>query len=116
MRHKTIAINRGTLIERNTTYEGKSIEQELASQLSTGDIVLGGSEILYTWKKDGVLPETNIRTDRMERMMMANDKIERTLLNKKMEQQKKKAEAEAKSIIDKAAGKGSASESAVAGE
>lgn len=55
-----------SLIEVNNSYEGEPIERELEKIMSEGtDLAVTGPPI-YTAKKDGVLPEYNIRTDRFD--------------------------------------------------
>lgn len=71
------------ILNRNETVEGKSIEQQIAERMDGGNIELGGKALLYTEKKDGVLPETNIRTDRFEVAMMALDAVERARVAKR---------------------------------
>lgn len=66
------------IFHRNKTYEGKSIEQQIAERMEGENIELGGKSLLYTERKDGVLPETNIRTDRMDLAMMAYDTVTKT--------------------------------------
>lgn len=66
------------IFHRNKTYEGKSIEQQIAERMEGENIELGGKALLYTERKDGVLPETNIRSDRMDLAMMALDTVTRT--------------------------------------
>lgn len=76
MRKKRIT-NTG-IIRRNETYEAKSIETMLAERMDGQDIEMGGKALLYTEKKDGVIPETNIRSDRWDLAMMALDSVERS--------------------------------------
>lgn len=71
------------LMKVNDTYEGESIESLIAKRLDGVDIELGGKALLYTERKDGVLPETNIRTDRFDMIMMAHDALEKTRIAKR---------------------------------
>lgn len=66
------------IIRKNETYEAKSIETMLAERMEGQDIEMGGKALLYTEKKDGVIPETNIRSDRWDLAMMALDSVERS--------------------------------------
>lgn len=66
------------VIRRNKTVEAKSIEQMLADKIEGEAIELGGKALLYTERKDGVLPLTNIRTDRFDIAMEAIDTVERS--------------------------------------
>lgn len=87
-------INRTGIIKRNTSYEAESIEQMLRKAKEGESIELGGKELLYTEKKDGVLPITNIRTDKFDLAMEALDTVERTRAVKEKEYMKKAIEAE----------------------
>lgn len=50
----------------------------LADKMEGEAIELGGKALLYTERKDGVLPLTNIRSDRFEIAMEAIDSVERS--------------------------------------
>lgn len=75
---RKVVIKNNTLIERNKTHEGKSIEQLLADKVEGEEVSIGGKTLLYTERKDGVLPLTDIRSDRMEIAMEALDSVERS--------------------------------------
>lgn len=66
------------MIERNESTEGESIEEQMRRVKNGDTIEFGKREMLYTKKSDGVLPETDIRTDRMEVARMALDSVEKT--------------------------------------
>lgn len=55
-----------TTLSVNTGYEGETIEQKVNRILNNNEPIKDGAPIMYTERKDGVLPETNIRTDRWE--------------------------------------------------
>lgn len=80
---RKVIIKRGGLVKRNETYEGKSIEVQLSEKMAGEEIELGGKALLYTERKDGVLPETNIRSDRWDLAMMALDSVERARISKR---------------------------------
>lgn len=76
----------GRISEKNNkSFEGLSLEEELRQMMETGenpDNIKRIHEPIYTERKDGVLAEYNIRTDRWEK---AQDAME--IANKaKMEQ------------------------------
>lgn len=64
-------------INKNDSYEGQSIETMIAKRMTGSDVEIGGKALMYTDRKDGVLPETNIRTDRFEIAQNALDIVER---------------------------------------
>lgn len=82
MRNKSVILRTGQL-KINDTYEGESIEQQIAKRMEGGDIDIGGKQQVYTERKDGVLPITNIRSDRFDMAMMAIDAVERTRISKR---------------------------------
>lgn len=51
-------------------FEGETIEVKCAKIIQTNEPISEGVPLIFTEKKDGVRPETNIRTDRWE---IAND-------------------------------------------
>lgn len=105
---RKVKLPRTGLIKRNETYEAKSIEQMLADKMAGETIELGGKALLYTDRKDGVLPETNIRSDRFELAQDALDTVERTRRAKRDAFSKAEADRIAKEVAEKA---GKASES-----
>lgn len=63
----------GGLLKVNNAYEGECIEREVEKILAgEGQFTVLGPPI-YTPKKDGVWPSTNIRTDKMEVAQAAMD-------------------------------------------
>lgn len=47
-------------------YEGETIEHKVQRIVLNNEPIEDGAEIIYTEKKDGVLPQYNIRTDKWE--------------------------------------------------
>ena len=45
-------------------YEGEQIEEKVRRIVNNNEPITDGAPIIFTEKKDGVLPEYNIRTDR----------------------------------------------------
>lgn len=82
---------RGT-ITGITTYEGESIEQQIARRMTGSDIEIGGKAMLYTERKDGVVPITNIRSDRFDMAQSALDSIERNRVARRDAMYKEQAE------------------------
>lgn len=64
-------------------YEGESIEEKVARIVQTKEPITDTAPIIYTEKKDGVLPAYNIRTDRFDLAIDAFDKIEMERVAKK---------------------------------
>lgn len=64
-------------------YEGETIEEKVARIVQTKEPITDTMPIIYTEKKDGVLPAYNIRTDRFDLAIDAFDKIEMERIAKK---------------------------------
>lgn len=65
-------------IKRKAENEGESLEEFLRRQTETNEPIQATAKIQYTERKDGVLPEYDIRTDRFEYAMRAMDKVHAT--------------------------------------
>ena len=57
------------------TFEGETIEEKVNRIVNNGEPIKDGAPIIYTEKKDGVLPEYDIRTDRWDIAIEAMDKV-----------------------------------------
>lgn len=62
-------------MESVTTYEGETIETKVNRIVNNGEPITDGAPIIYTERKDGVLPEYDIRTDRWDIAIDAMDKV-----------------------------------------
>lgn len=54
-------------------FEGESIEEKCAKLVENNEPITDGAPIIYTEKKDGVLPQYDIRTDKWEIAQSAMD-------------------------------------------
>lgn len=69
---------------KKKSFKGETIEQKLRRITNNKEpITDGGSQPIYSERKDGVLPEYNIRTDRMEAALDAMDYIQRSNIAKR---------------------------------
>lgn len=59
-------------------FEGETIETKCARIMLANEPITDGAPLIFTEKKDGVLPELNIRTDRFEIANNAMDAVNRT--------------------------------------
>lgn len=57
---------RKTSIKKNTSYQGETIEQKIDRIVNNKEPIKDGAPLIYTERKDGVLPQYDIRTDRFE--------------------------------------------------
>jgi hypothetical protein len=64
-----------TLIVTNSQVEGETIETKVRRILENKEPIKDSTVMIYTDRKDGVLPEYNIRTDRFELATEAMDKV-----------------------------------------
>lgn len=64
-----------TSLKVNESYQGSPIERKLERMMNNNEPLDQGAQIQYTERKDGVLPNTDIRTDRFEHAIDARDAI-----------------------------------------
>lgn len=69
---------RGTNIFRNEHNTGLSLEEDLRIKLANKEPIEATSPMYYTERKEGVLPQYDIRTDRQELALDAIEKAEKT--------------------------------------
>lgn len=68
-----------TSISCNDSYEGESIEKKMRRVTENNEPIDNTAPLIYTEKKDGVLPQYDIRTDRWDVALEAMDKIAASL-------------------------------------
>ena len=80
---KTAKSRRGCIDNPNLTYQAEPREVKLRKIISgeSSNMEDGVFPTIYTEKKDGVLPEYDIRTDRFEVAIDAIDKINQSVAN-----------------------------------
>lgn len=64
-----------TTLKVNDSYIGETIEQKIERIVNNKEPITDGAPIIFTERKDGVLPEYDIRTDRFEVAVEAMDKV-----------------------------------------
>ena len=74
----------------NNSIEGESIERSLERISENKEPIDNSRGLVYTERKDGVLPAYDIRTDRFELAVEATDKIAKSYLAKREERLKEK--------------------------
>lgn len=70
-------------IIRKTTREGESMEEFLRKARYGKEPIQATAKVTYNDRKDGVLPQHDIRTDRFEIALMATDRIHATAAAKR---------------------------------
>lgn len=85
-----------TDIRINTLEVGESIEQKMRKVTQSNEPIENVAPMIYTERKDGVLPECDIRTDRWEIAQEAMGAVEKSITakreNKAQEQTTEKTE------------------------
>lgn len=74
-----------TNFDINEGVEGKSIEQKMRETTLNGQPIDNAAPLIYTDRKDGVLPQYDIRTDRWDIALQTTDKVARTQAAKTQE-------------------------------
>lgn len=98
--------NKSSIDSVNIT-EGEPIEAKIRRIMKNNEAITDKAPIVYTERKDGVMPEYDIRTDKWEIAVEAKQKIADGYLKKReMEQEARKVAEEAKKGM-KAEGEGS---------
>lgn len=67
-----------TSINKNTSYIGERIEEKVHRIVNNKEPIKDGAPLVYSDREDGVLPECDPRTDRMEVALELADKISRS--------------------------------------
>jgi hypothetical protein len=69
----------------NNSVEGETIEEKIERVVNNNEPITDGAPIIYTDRRDGVLPAYDIRTDRFEVAIEAMDKVSASQLAKRTE-------------------------------
>ena len=77
-----------TSMECIRTYEGESIEDKVLRITKNNEPIEDTAPLIYTEKKDGVLPQHDIRTDKWEVAQEAMDQVNKTRITKTVESKK----------------------------
>lgn len=65
-------------------YEGESIEEKVRRIVENKEPIKDGAPLIYTEKKDGVIPAYDVRTDRFDLAIMAMDAVNKAKIAKGM--------------------------------
>lgn len=87
--YKVNKIVTGTLEVNNST-TGETIETKIRRILEAKEPITDRAELIYTDRKDGVLPAYDIRTDRHEMAVTMQDVAARSEIAKRQEKHKPK--------------------------
>lgn len=67
-----------TSLEVRNVTEGETIEEKMRRVVNNNEPITDGAPLVYTNRKDGVLPQYDIRTDRWDVAIDAMDKVTKT--------------------------------------
>lgn len=71
----------------NDSVEGERIETKIERIVHDNEPIKDGAPLIYTDRREGVRPSTNIRTDRFEVAIEATDKIAKSYTARRAERQ-----------------------------
>lgn len=74
----------------NKSTEGEPLEHKIERVVNSKEPIKDGAPQIFTERKDGVKPETNIRTDRFEVALEATTKVKRSYQTRREERHKPK--------------------------
>lgn len=83
-----------TCIIRHATDKAESIEEKVKRVTTSNEPIKDGAPLIYTERKQGVLPQYDIRTDRFEIALQAMDKVTRSIIAKRKSIEEKAVETE----------------------
>ena len=72
---KYVKLTHATPMNSIETFEGEFIEEKIARVVENREPIEDGAPIIYTERKDGVLPAYNIRTDKWDIALTAMDQV-----------------------------------------
>lgn len=76
----------------NQAMEGQTMEQKIERMLANGETPEGGTEMIYTERKEGIVPAYDIRTDRFDVALDAMTKSSASERAKRQERHNPKQE------------------------
>lgn len=82
---KYVKLTHVTPMKPTETVEGETIEEKVARVVENKEPIEDGAPIIYTERKDGVIPAYNIRTDKWDIALTAMDQVNKNWETKNME-------------------------------
>lgn len=80
---KTVTVNTDSQLESVEIFEGETIEQKVRRIVEENSPITDGAPLIYTERKDGVMPGYDIRTDRFDIAVDAMDKVTKAKIAKR---------------------------------
>lgn len=81
--YRTIPAQRLSRIRTNRLIEGETIEQKIRRIMDQNEPITDGAELIFTERKDGILPEYNPRTDKWDIALDAMTTVAKTNIAKR---------------------------------
>lgn len=91
---RKVSIKDRTTLSENKSYEGEPLELTLRRATTAGQGIEATSPQIFTERKDGVMPEYDIRTDRFEIAREAMDNVSKSQIARRQTFAEKKGENE----------------------
>lgn len=85
--YKKTVLRQGKL-KSNNSYEAEPLERQLERKIQNKEPLSGDSPMIYTERREGVLPSYDIRTDRFEVALDATNKIQKSYQARREERAK----------------------------
>lgn len=85
--------NKRTSINVNESYIGESIETKIERLYSNNEPIGDSAELIYTERKDGVLPAYDVRTDRWDIALEAMDTVNKSKIAQREQRMQAKEDA-----------------------
>lgn len=76
-----------TIFDVNESVEGQSIEDKMRNVALSGEPIDNAAPLIYTDKKDGALPQYDIRADRWDIAQATMDRVTKANIAKSQEKQ-----------------------------
>jgi hypothetical protein len=89
---KRFKIQNKTMIELNDSVEGETIEEKVMRITENKEPITDGAPIIFTDRKDGVLPAYDVRTDRFEIAIEGMDYVAKSNFAKRKDYMSQKDE------------------------
>lgn len=84
--------NKAEMTAKNDIYEGQSIEEYVRQCTQTNQPIENTAPMIFTARKDGVIYEYNIRSDRWDKALEMMDRYSKAVTAKRAEYAKKNEE------------------------
>lgn len=92
MRYKKVELPSSGVKTAKKPVEGKMLEYEIEAMMHNREPIRGTTDVIFTRKRDGVLPAYNPRTDKFDQMITAASEIAKAAETKRDDLRKEQTE------------------------